>query len=335
MVGVWSQTLLSAAEISNFFSAIGVLLCFICMVIFILRVQGIHFTSSVVHIGQPSPVQVNYQKVEIPFICFLSKDSSSTNELEFRISYDVACYFQVFWSVPSNKLKDLIYAPWRSFAEKLELFEPEKTNETKIIRLVKESSSVLLGKAPRTHFPLVLVLSRQSTPFDVNSSVGSLISVVHISDEDCPMPSAIIYQYLKLYSGQLTQLQTLYTQRKELDLDKKHEEGDETMASFVDSVEDKLNEEGACVICRVMQPTRALLPCRHVCICSYCFTRLEFCPLCRSRISAYFLTDTKEEKRQLSVAHNNLEEDANLGRHRSFLNNMNGVLNSFLGIRDD
>ncbi|KAB7501643.1 RING finger protein B [Armadillidium nasatum] len=277
------------------------------------KVQGIHFTSSVVHIGQPSPVQVNYQKVEIPFICFLSKDSSSTNELEFRISYDVACYFQVFWSVPSNKLKDLIYAPWRCFAEKLELtngleaehydkkllFEPEKPNETKIVRLVKESSSFILGKAPRTHFPLVLVLSRQSTPFDVNSSV------------------------------------TLYTQRKELDLDKKHEGGDEAMTSFVDSVEEKLNEEGACVICRVMQPTRALLPCRHVCICSYCFTRLEFCPLCRSRISAYFLTDPKEEKRQLSVAHNNLEEDSNLGRHRSFLNNMNGVLNSFLGIRDD
>lgn len=44
----------------------------------------------------------------------------------------------------------------------------------------------------------------------------------------------------------------------------------------------------ACVICQSMPVTRALLPCRHACICGGCFPRLNACPLCREVIQSYF-----------------------------------------------
>ncbi|MPC41210.1 hypothetical protein E2C01_034798 [Portunus trituberculatus] len=39
----------------------------------------------------------------------------------------------------------------------------------------------------------------------------------------------------------------------------------------------------------IKRTTRALLPCRHVCVCDSCCSRLDNCPMCRTRILAYFL----------------------------------------------
>lgn len=36
---------------------------------------------------------------------------------------------------------------------------------------------------------------------------GALISIVHIKDSECQVPTCILHQYLKQYSGQLTRLQ--------------------------------------------------------------------------------------------------------------------------------
>lgn len=43
-----------------------------------------------------------------------------------------------------------------------------------------------------------------------------------------------------------------------------------------------------CVICLEGSPSRVFLPCRHVCVCRSCFSRLQACPLCRGPIYSYF-----------------------------------------------
>ncbi|XP_044728762.1 cell growth regulator with RING finger domain protein 1-like isoform X1 [Chrysoperla carnea] len=46
--------------------------------------------------------------------------------------------------------------------------------------------------------------------------------------------------------------------------------------------------EQLCVVCQYFPLSRALLPCRHTCICASCFGKLERCPMCRSPIKSYF-----------------------------------------------
>lgn len=46
--------------------------------------------------------------------------------------------------------------------------------------------------------------------------------------------------------------------------------------------------EQLCVVCQYFPLSRALLPCRHTCICASCFGKLDRCPMCRSPIKSYF-----------------------------------------------
>lgn len=50
-----------------------------------------------------------------------------------------------------------------------------------------------------------------------------------------------------------------------------------------------------CVICLSDPKDTALLPCRHLCVCSSCFSRLELCPVCRAPFTAYLRIPTKSE----------------------------------------
>ncbi|XP_065185060.1 cell growth regulator with RING finger domain protein 1-like isoform X1 [Sycon ciliatum] len=44
----------------------------------------------------------------------------------------------------------------------------------------------------------------------------------------------------------------------------------------------------ACVVCQSAAATEAMLPCRHVALCSNCLTRVHLCPVCRSKIQSHF-----------------------------------------------
>ena len=43
-----------------------------------------------------------------------------------------------------------------------------------------------------------------------------------------------------------------------------------------------------CIVCRSLPVTRALLPCRHACICGLCFGKINLCPMCRAGIQSFF-----------------------------------------------
>jgi len=63
--------------------------------------------------------------------------------------------------------------------------------------------------------------------------------------------------------------------------------------------DDDGNED--CVICLCEPKDTTLLPCRHLCVCSNCFSRLEQCPVCRAPFTAYLRQNAKEEEQE-SVA---------------------------------
>ena len=53
-------------------------------------------------------------------------------------------------------------------------------------------------------------------------------------------------------------------------------------------------EHQLCVVCQYFPLSRALLPCRHTCICASCFSKLDRCPMCRGPITSYFCIRSEE-----------------------------------------
>ncbi|XP_034232523.1 cell growth regulator with RING finger domain protein 1-like [Thrips palmi] len=179
-------------------------------------------------------------------------------------------------------------------------------------------SSVLdLGTPPRLCYPLVVFLVRDDDPDDgqggelhPDESVA-LVNVVHIKDSVCTLPTSILAQYLKQANGQLSCLKQLYlaTGNAMTSYDDEtspldtafcpngltplglaghglNANGGNGCANGVRAA--LLCEEQLCVVCQFYPLSRALLPCRHTCVCAGCFNRLDRCPMCRSPIKSYF-----------------------------------------------
>lgn len=302
MVAILTAVLMTAAEISNLFSAVGVVICFVCMVVFIMRVQGDVFGTSVVHVAQPPIARVTYQKVAVPFSVGLHKaQDASFSDVQIKVCSQVNYALRSFWGVPSERLHMLLAGPWTGFFLHL-MEEPsvgaevvdeilredvtESAESVKHISLAPDAPKLSLGPSPRRNYPLVVCVTRCDSSQETDDSrVGALITIIHIKDRECQVPTCILHQYLKQYSGQLTKLEALYTQStttstRESTMPEDNTEEDE---------EEDIPLEEACVVCQSKRTTRALLPCRHVCVCDSCCSRLDNCPMCRTRILAYFL----------------------------------------------
>ncbi|XP_026292342.1 cell growth regulator with RING finger domain protein 1 [Frankliniella occidentalis] len=189
-------------------------------------------------------------------------------------------------------------------------------------RPVSPATTLDLGTPPRLCYPLVVFLVRND---DVEGLEGrghhrelhpdesvALVNVVHIKDSVCTLPTSILAQYLKQANGQLSCLKQLYLatgntmtsyddETSPLDtafcpnglaggLQRAHglslgQPGDGDGCGVRAAL---LCEEQLCVVCQFYPLSRALLPCRHTCVCAGCFNRLDRCPMCRSPIKSYF-----------------------------------------------
>ncbi|XP_042870144.1 cell growth regulator with RING finger domain protein 1-like [Penaeus japonicus] len=344
MVAVLTAALMSAAEISNLCSALGVIICFVCMVVFILRLQGEDFIgTSVTHVTQPPVAQVAVQKVPVPFSLEIRDPSSASyKDIQLKVRSEVAYIRRSFWGVPSDQLHLLLNGTWPAFL-RLVVEEPaveadvieescrednnDTADEVTHFHFKGNPQDLMLGSPPRKKYPLVVCVVRQDCLAEADpSTVGALISIVHIKDSECQVPTCILHQYLKQYSGQLTRLQALYTQgnktnesagrtmsaseassseseeTNKADTDIK-EEKQEVVEEEEEEEEDEVPIEEACVVCQVKRTSRALLPCRHVCVCNTCCIRLNNCPMCRARILSYFLVapESADDSESLEV----------------------------------
>lgn len=339
MVAVLTAALMSAAEISNFLSALGVVICFICMVVFILRLTGDDLLgSSVVHVAQPPVAQVSMQKVSVPFSLALHQARDATyHDIQLKIKSNVSYTYRSFWGIPSDQVHSLLNAPWSAFlthfiqepninAQVIQpLISEDSTNNIEKVTKVglSEEKSLELGPSPRKTYPLVVCITRQEDYQQLHpTEVGALVSIIHIKDEECKIPTCILHQYLKQVSGQTTRLTALYTQSSSV--------VEASQNKYRRKTEDECETEEvpleeACVICQTNRITRALLPCRHVCFCRSCSNRMDNCPMCRTRITSYFLVgeENSEEEEE--------EEENTNPQPQTLLQRMNNTLNDLMG----
>lgn len=123
-----------------------------------------------------------------------------------------------------------------------------------------------------------------------------LISLVHLPDQYCQSPATIIGQYLKCFDNRVLNLKVsffsfTFDRFVALYFDRQPVYSSERDTSIEDTEAEKAESGNAdCVVCWSLPASHVLLPCRHACICSNCFKRVENCPVCRTRIVSYFVT---------------------------------------------
>lgn len=326
-----ASSLVSVAEISNGLVVL-IILCFLtAMVAFLFRFRGDIYGTSVkyVHNFRNAKPMVC---VNNPFVIQLHDIPNLTlSDVSLKVSVQVNCLLQAFWGVTFDSC--FLSLPWSTL--KNTLLNRENLNISCLSRSDVHHIDVCqnfvihlspfeniterdLGEIPHTKYPLMVILVRKSELLeneDSNTVIG-MISIIHIKDSLCRMESRLIAQYLKQANGQTCSLKELFMP-SETD-------------SFSNNTYDNSDEceviDSCCVICQVLPVTRAILPCRHTCVCHRCFSRLERCPLCRSLIQSYFCIQNENYPIP--------SEEMELQHHLSFSErweHFNDRLNTWLG----
>lgn len=210
-----------------------------------------------------------------------------------------------------------------------------------------------LGTPPRLCYPLVIFIVRNDSEVTLHpDETVALINVVHIRDSVCTLPTSILAQYLKQASGQLSCLKQLYlavgnnisaeettkatttttTTTTANTTSATTTATTNTAANNTTSAFDKddvsvwaVAGEQLCVVCQYYPLSRALLPCRHTCVCSVCFEKLDRCPMCRSPFNSYFTIRSEDYSPGESMPQDLKPTLLN------WLLNWNDRLNNFLG----
>ncbi|KAJ9591548.1 hypothetical protein L9F63_001902 [Diploptera punctata] len=189
----------------------------------------------------------------------------------------------------------------------------KSAHSEEVLKLFLPQPALDLGTPPRLCYPLVIFLIRNETRTFHPDETVALVNVVHIKDSVCTLPTSILAQYLKQANGQLSCLKQLYLAtgnplnyedeptmsmgiRENCNSNESNglTRGSSTTLLCTTTADDDSGSmwnaagEQLCVVCQYFPLSRALLPCRHTCICASCFGKLDRCPMCRSPIRSYF-----------------------------------------------
>lgn len=284
------STGLTLADLPNIFIMIGALVALFVMLVILLRNMEV---IGIVGEGREDawartmpPPRLLMQRVHIPFTFKLVENAPiGYSGVNFCVSSTVRYWHASWWGAPVRELHRTL---WGSLGEILASnnfkFTKSNPHDEKQLRLSTDEP-LQLGPPPRNCYPLVVILARdeRDTGELRPDDTVALVSVVHIRDEQCPLPSGVIAQYLKQANGHLSCLKQLYVSG---------ECGGEA-EGYADREGD--GEQALCCVCAAQPLSRALLPCRHACLCARCLPKLDKCPICRSAISSYFCIRNEEE----------------------------------------
>lgn len=312
MLVAMTAMLVSVAELSNILSVLAVLICFCGMVLFIMRNMTVFWLhgeelmfGGSVHPVQPRIPQMKMMKVHIPFTFKLQETSkSSYSDLQYTVSSQVPYTLQAFWGVSIRELHLFLWRPWSVINSAVQqgcllqghyqqkgVCIQEQSHGERLLTMCLPQPALDLGTPPRLCYPLVIFLIRDNPSALHPDETVALVNVVHIKDAVCTLPTSILAQYLKQANGQLSCLKQLY-----LATGNPLSYEDEERTLLLDESCSMWNTAGEqlCVVCQYFPLSRALLPCRHTCICASCFAKLESCPMCRSPIKSYFCIRSEE-----------------------------------------
>lgn len=318
----------SAIEFSNILSCVAVLSCTGAVFIFLIKAtitvlaQREEIRAPTNNNYNQSMLQVprlNMTRVHIPFTFrLLETGNNSYEEIKILVASQVKYSIQAYWGVSIRDLHMFLWKPWLEIKERayssngilsdqyykqiaLDRREEGPHGDEQIV-LKSPKPPMVLGAPPRLAYPLVLFLIRDADSNSIEpDETVLLVNVVHLRDPVCPLPTSILAQYLKQGSGQLSCLKQLYLATSEsTTIDESISPSVQTSSlSLAEPVacaeslvpllcSDGPQTEQVCIVCHYFPLSRALLPCRHTCICAICFSKLSRCPMCRAPISSYF-----------------------------------------------
>ncbi|XP_011498783.1 PREDICTED: cell growth regulator with RING finger domain protein 1-like isoform X2 [Ceratosolen solmsi marchali] len=319
----------------------------------------------------PRIPQMKMMKVHIPFTFKLHESFKSTYaEVECEVSSQVEYSLQAIWGVSIRELHLALWKPWSALRDAslngsllqghAQYFTPPQAQPhgEETLSLSLPAPELELGTPPRLCYPLVIFLTRRDTRELHPDETVALVNVVHIKDSVCTLPTSILAQYLKQANGQLSCLKQLYlatgnsTNYDEMGVSSglgpalalaepcpNNGAGsrDALVASGPGDTEGSLwNSAGEqlCVVCQYFPLSRALLPCRHTCICASCFGKLDRCPMCRSPIKSYFCIRGEEympPEKELSPCKQRSPRPQQGNGPSHWLHDWNDRLTDFLG----
>ncbi|CAM1297285.1 Uncharacterised protein g1763 [Pycnogonum litorale] len=296
-------TLIAAAEYSYLISILTIIISFFVMLLFIIRMERRNIDlfngSSVTYVQRPLQSPKRMVPIHNPFIVSMEnpKKSSLIQGVTLRISSQVDCNINCFWGVSVADLHHSLRGPETGLMERnlisvsclhsqTESFEKSDVDRLYYLKSPETVTDLAIGPMPRRRYPLVVIMSPKDCLNDTSSfDVAAMVSILHLKDAICTMESCLLAQYLKLKDGRVTSLKKLFI------------EGDSSSTNETnEGVLQNSYVPPDCIICQTRPISRALLPCRHTCICANCFSRLQDrCPLCRSPITSFFCIAQEHE----------------------------------------
>ncbi|CAH1393378.1 unnamed protein product [Nezara viridula] len=266
--------------------------------------------SSLVNYGHSQIPKMKMMEVHIPFVFKIQGTQLVDNELHCLISSQDSYRFMAFWAVSVHELHMLLWLPWKVMSKSIEegsflqgyyvMKGPHSRNashEEEVLKIpIPSLNSDDFKAAPTLCYPLVIFLVTDCKETPKPEETVALISILHVNNESVSqLPISIISQYLKQANGQVSRLKQLYLAN------------DDPENVNMEKDLNRLGRERSqhiCVVCLNLPISRALLPCRHTCVCGSCFNRLKCCPLCRSPIRSYFCIRNEDYLADLYTADN-------------------------------
>ncbi|KAK3580394.1 hypothetical protein CHS0354_001514 [Potamilus streckersoni] len=216
------------ANYSNFYSILTVLVCFIVMVVFILRLNGENLlSSSPIHYNRAIEKQI--VGLENPFSVLIQKDvvSSLQAGIYLEISLLKTCLMSVLWGVNIEDFQKVLYWSSKTIIQQLnsgEILKGSYLHKTDTKRLISNGETIqkyypcpevvteeTLGPPQRKLYPVVIIAGIDNSKDQMDKEdIVVAFTIIHLKDSMCPLDSHIVYQFLKTSNNQLLSLQPIF-----------------------------------------------------------------------------------------------------------------------------
>ncbi|XP_055614874.1 uncharacterized protein LOC129761184 [Toxorhynchites rutilus septentrionalis] len=301
-----SSVMFATVDLSSILPLTAVVVCVGAMIMFlvkaavILRVQADDAlrpsTMTANHIIQVPRLKMT--RVHIPFTFrLLDAGNDSFEEVRLAVSSQVKYTFQAFWAV---SIREMHISLWRTWS-----VLQEQTRSSTIVNAMhcqRLATNVRLDLLTWYFFTQLL-----SVPF---------FQQLYLAAGD---PAATDDTNAGQTSGSLSMAEPVAC-------------SDSTRPLLcTDSIlQDCTGIEQLCVVCHYLPLSRALLPCRHTCICAVCFNKLDRCPMCRAAITSFFCIRSEDY-----IPPSTIEPKVNSKSKSAvhWLDALNDRLTDFLGFR--
>lgn len=247
--------------------------------------------NNVMTCGRPQKMPIKSQRLRNPFLLQIDSESLKVDNYNDGVIVNIVCecsfWLFSFWAVKIKEFHEKLAYDWLTirnllidnqfnhdqfayYANDPELYQDEYSKIIHKIKSPDELDSTFFTNTPRDRYPLAIILLLNDREIEEqlqNNDIVMMASIIHLKDSLVPLTTSVIGQYIKRKSGIVLNLQDLYICSEQ-------------------SNEDPMPN---CIICLENMITRAILPCRHACVCSNCFEQINTCPLCRSPIQNFII----------------------------------------------